>query len=87
MLSPSFSRNSLAIYPLLLFQWRTVVIYQLFGPYVWLLVYHYVAPLPMGLGYVGPLMLVLGTPYCMLDLSGLLGLEKGSYSCVGGIIP
>jgi hypothetical protein len=39
-------------------------------------------------GLCGVLMLPLGTtPYCMLDLSNLLGAEKGSYPCVGGIIP
>jgi hypothetical protein len=31
-------------------------------------------------------MLPLGTPYCMLDHSGLLGAEEGSYLGVGGTI-
>jgi hypothetical protein len=39
------------------------------------------------LGFCGALMMALGAPHCMLDLSGLLGAEKGSYPCVGGISP
>jgi hypothetical protein len=52
MLTLSLSRNA-QLSPLLLFQWQPVVIHRPFGPYVWLLVYYYVAPSPMVLGYVG----------------------------------
>jgi hypothetical protein len=44
-----------------------------------------VTPLPMGLGSMGALVLTLGAPYWALDFSSLLGAEKDSYPCVGGI--